>query len=288
MPSNSPTEHVPQMTRSPTFLGLPAEIRLQIYHWVYFDHAVQHAELDPGYLIPPKSVYMTRPIRTDPPAQLSLGQTSSEDNSSSSLSATSNQHDDALLSQNRPISRIPTSLLVVNKQVYLEARGVPFLENEFVFVNWFSSGLSSAKAFIAVLAPWQRALLRYARLEALLTDFRESERENCTRLCRLLSLGLWGLRLRVQERDTLSNSSGSENNHPANISSTIESSWKLIASALVEIKALRWLEVDLSIAGWSDAQKTLWCRSVEEFVNSTKAETERRLHVVCVESEIRQ
>ncbi|KAH6988552.1 hypothetical protein EDB80DRAFT_171194 [Ilyonectria destructans] len=287
MPSNSPTEHVPQMNQSHTFLGLPAEIRLQIYHWVHLDHAVEHAELDPGYLIPPKTVYMTRPIRTDPAAQLSLGQVSSQHNSSPSLSATSNQHDHALLSQKRPISRIPTSLLVVNKQVYLEARGVPFLENEFVFVNWFSSGLSSAKAFIAVLAPWQRALLRYARLEALIIDFRESERENCTRLCRLLSLGLWGLRLRVQERDTISNSSRSENDHQANISPTIESSWKLIASALAEIKALRSLEVELSIAGWSDAQKTLWCRSVEEFVNSTKAETERRLRVICVESEIR-
>lgn len=275
------------MSQSHTFLSLPVEIRIQIYHWVHLDHAVQHAELDPGYLIPPKTVYMTRPIRADPVAQLSPGQDSSEDNSSSSLSVTANQHDYALLSQNRPISRIPTSLLVVNKQVYLEARGVPFLENEFVFVNWFSSGLSSAKAFIAVLAPWQRALLRYARLEALLIDFRESERENCSRLCRLLSLGLWGLRLRVQERDTLSNSSRSENNHQA-IISTFESSWKLIASALVEIKALKWLEVELSIAGWSDAQKTLWCRSVEEFVNRTKAETERRLCVICVESEIRQ
>ncbi len=42
-----------------------------------------------------------------------------------------------LLPQSRPIGFVPGSLLQTCRQVYEEARLVPFHENEFLFVSWF-------------------------------------------------------------------------------------------------------------------------------------------------------
>ncbi|KAH8650701.1 hypothetical protein BGZ61DRAFT_375613 [Ilyonectria robusta] len=271
------------MTQRLTFLTLPVEIRLNIYSWVHADHAVQHAQLDPGYPTPPMTIYMTKSISPEPVAQLTPIQLSSDGHNPGKLSVKAEQQNLRLLHQNRPLSRIPTSLLVVNRQVYLEAKSVPFLENEFVFINWFSSGLSLANSFVAVLAPWQQELLRFARLESFTIDFQESGHEKWNHLCRLFSLGLWGLRLRIQEGKIpfISSGPGSENQVAA--SSMPESSWKCMVLALAEMKALRWLEIELSIVGWSKSQKTIWCKKLEECVNMTKEKVERKIQVLCVE-----
>ena len=67
-------------------------------------------------------------------------------------------------------------LLASCRQIYREARLLAFETSEFVFVRLFSSGLSTAYAFIVLgtrsyhgilprLQPWQRDHMRYVRLE---------------------------------------------------------------------------------------------------------------------------
>ncbi|KAH7166439.1 hypothetical protein EDB81DRAFT_918874 [Dactylonectria macrodidyma] len=268
------------MAQRLTFLTLPVEIRLNIYTWVHAGHPVEHAQLDPGYPTPPRTIYLTKPIGAKPLPQLESIQLLSDGNVRCKGSAATEQKTHILLRQDRPLSRIPTSLLVVNRQVYLEAKSIPFRENEFAFVNWFSSGLSLANAFVPILAPWQQALVRFARLEAFATDFQENGHENWDNICRLLSPGLWGLRIRIQ----------GENTPPVSLDPVSkrkfampESSWRCIGRAVAEMQALRWLEIELNIASWSNAQKMAWCKKLEGLVNVAKIETKRAIRVVCVE-----
>ncbi|MCJ1276344.1 hypothetical protein MMC21_004149 [Puttea exsequens] len=57
-------------------------------------------------------------------------------------------------------NHICTALLLVNRQIYHEARTLPFTANTFVFAKCFSSSVFSAKKFLGRLAPSQRSLLR--------------------------------------------------------------------------------------------------------------------------------
>lgn len=86
-----------------------------------------------------------------------------------------------LLAPHRPVGRtLPLGLLASCRQAYGEARTLAFETSEFVFVRLFSSGLSTAHAFVVLgsqtypgtiggdiprLQPWQRDSLRHVRLE---------------------------------------------------------------------------------------------------------------------------
>ncbi|KAK4116805.1 hypothetical protein N656DRAFT_765691 [Canariomyces notabilis] len=95
---------------------------------------------------------------------------------------------------------LPSSLLCTNRQIYNEARLVPFHHNEFAFVSWFFSGLSAARAFVARLAGWQRDGLRFARLEKVLAaDLVEEGRVRMwEELCGFWENGLQRLRLKIE------------------------------------------------------------------------------------------
>lgn len=86
-----------------------------------------------------------------------------------------------LLPAYRPVGRaLPLGLMSSCRQVYQEARTIAFKTSEFVFVRLFSSGLSTAHAFVVLgsqtypgtvggdiprLQLWQRDNLRHVRLE---------------------------------------------------------------------------------------------------------------------------
>lgn len=57
-------------------------------------------------------------------------------------------------------SQICTSLLLVNRQIYHEARLLPFQVNDWIFTECFRSSVFSAHLFLAKLETWQRAALR--------------------------------------------------------------------------------------------------------------------------------
>jgi hypothetical protein len=96
---------------------------------------------------------------------------------------------------------------------------LPFEQNEFVFLNWFSSGIYTARSFMRALKPWQRNTLRYARVEVLKRDLENSWVASMVGgrpgtgewrdLCNLWSGdeeaglgkgGLWGLKLGIMGR----------------------------------------------------------------------------------------
>ena len=74
---------------------------------------------------------------------------------------------------------------------------MPFIYNEFVFVNWFSSGVWAARSFTRLLRPWQVSDLRQLRLELLSRDLMGSGSKELAHVCTSLSHGLTGLRLRI-------------------------------------------------------------------------------------------
>lgn len=55
---------------------------------------------------------------------------------------------------------ICTSLLLVSRQIYHEARLLPFQVNTFTFTKCFGSSVFSARRFLAKLKDWQRMALR--------------------------------------------------------------------------------------------------------------------------------
>ncbi|KAH8651776.1 hypothetical protein BGZ61DRAFT_319499, partial [Ilyonectria robusta] len=78
-----------------------------------------------------------------------------------------------------------------------ESRMIPFLENEFVFSDWVSSGLSIAIAFAKGLTMWQRANLQDARLDISVTEQGGTVAQDLENICRSLFSGLRVVRLRI-------------------------------------------------------------------------------------------
>jgi hypothetical protein len=69
---------------------------------------------------------------------------------------------------------IPKALLMACRQIYEEARVLPWETNEFVFINWFCSGVYAARAFLRALQPWQQTGMRWARIEVLGRDLKDT------------------------------------------------------------------------------------------------------------------
>ncbi|KXJ86242.1 hypothetical protein Micbo1qcDRAFT_236972 [Microdochium bolleyi] len=126
-----------------------------------------------------------------------------------------------LLPSNRPSAKLPTALLLTSRAVYAECRTLPFEENEFACLTWFSSGLLSATMLAGRLDSWQNTAVRWARVELLSKELeavylspgqRHQQRPSSSaafgptshayvtdwsRLCVCWADGLRGLRLKV-------------------------------------------------------------------------------------------
>ncbi len=170
-------------------LRLPLEIRLQIYQWVLrlgiadagtapSSAAVSSSPLAPvpsAVLLPLIGDYAFPPFAILGAGGLGLfGSTAHQETvhfrrvkkGDKTLEET---EDKEILPACRPAGRaVPSGLLTACRQVYNEARAAPFETCEFAFVPLFSSGLSTAHAFVVLgqrLQPWQRRRLRHMRLE---------------------------------------------------------------------------------------------------------------------------
>jgi hypothetical protein len=212
-----------------------------------------------------------------------------------------------LLSPYRPLSGLPSALLRTSRQVYAESRLVPFHGNEFVFVNWFSSGLWAARAFTKGLRPWQREELRHARLELLARDLSGNGLKEWRDLCALWSNGLRSLRLKILvgggiygahfgdgEMPTAATEraldirelvagGGPTSEFGARPETGAGSGSEWVRSGLKQLAALRTLEVELCVKEWSATRRLAWCAALEDVINEDRLPGEARVRVVCVE-----
>lgn len=267
------------------FLALPLEIRLQIYGWVHLMHPIQHAQLAPWYPTPIHSAYFHTLIKPDVktedvPAGCQDPKSRIINGRQSEGSQGQGGREDALLSPDRPLSGIPSALMRASRQVCDECRTIPFQDNEFVFVNWFSSGLWAARAFTRSLKPWQLDNMRFARLEMLGRDFTGPALKEWVELCGCWASGLRGLRLKIligggifeptATFAALNNNAGAQAIGLSSRRHCPEPKPEWIEEGLKRITALRWLEVELSVLDWEDEEKVEWCAELERILNAGK------------------
>lgn len=256
---------------SVSLLDLPCEVRLQIYHWVHLSSPVRQPQLTPWHPNPNPTSHATRAV-------------------------VPNDHDGGpTTTRRRPFCRIPTALLQTCRQVHAEARAIPFQANGFVFVNLLSTGLSSALAFTRGRQPWQRAEMRFARLEVSARDVMApggSRFADWVQLCRFWSSGLRGLRLvvRTEEAGTYWEwDAGQERRRDG--SKELRGLWEMvegrtgtdwIRQGLGRLCGLRELEVELADVKWTGEDKVKWCVRLREMLVSSTGRMET--NVVSVES----
>jgi hypothetical protein len=227
-----------------SFLSLPVEIRLQIYDWVYRMSPVQ------------KQKHLAYPIPTIQPRFTKL-----VDNDQGLLQGCVPR----LLRQDRFYNYVPSNLLSVSRQVYMEAREIPFHGNEFVFENWFSSGLVTASTMLTdVFEPWQTRAMRFARIEMRETDWRNhGGLDLWAKLSTAWSGGLHGLRVLIQMPSD-SNASGDEG--IAESLDRLSENW-VANGILAEFEALEKLEIELvTPPSCSDMDKLAWCGKLQEML----------------------
>ncbi|KAK4238091.1 hypothetical protein C8A03DRAFT_15391 [Achaetomium macrosporum] len=240
------------------FLDLPVEIRLRIYKYVLQLTPVRPRQLGAGYPIPPQEVYLLKPVA---PGVRNL------------------------LSPYRPLGFLPSSLLCSCRQIYSEARAVPFHNNEFVFITHFSLSLSTACAFAKSLRPWQRDGMRFARLDLGYGDiYREPSLAQWEELCGYWEDGLKGLRLRMGLSDLVSDLP-----RPKQMCESVgtedQKTWRWVDHGLRRLRGLRLLEFEIDRSGgmakWADEEKVVWCEKLSERLNNGRCGRERTI-VLCV------
>ncbi|CAN8100861.1 unnamed protein product [Discula destructiva] len=274
-----------------SFLDLPCEIRVEIYHWVYISSQVQLPRLGPWYAIPQCRTHIVQAV-------VGKEQRKAPDDDAASSVFSGNpveQHKPArLLSPHRPLCYFHSGLLQSCRLIYAEARMIPFSENEFSYTNWFASGLSSALAFTRALVPWQRAELCYLRLEVHAQDllYDNANYVDWVQLCGHLS-GLRGLRLTVNMVGGMAWSAVGKGFGDMRVGGVlarkkaIEDARELlcerqlwIKNGLGKLRALQQVEVELGDAGWTDKEKLEWCAKLRELLVASNEATE--VIVVCV------
>jgi hypothetical protein len=245
---------------------------------VYFLKAVM-----PGLIVPATSCESASmdAVASETPPRREL-----DSNASATLSTP------RLLPASRPLSCVPSTLLRTCRQVYEEAKGMPFSNNEFVFLNWFSSGLSVAHAFSRGLQPWQRDEIRWVRLEAQCEDFRSDDQlAKWVELCGMWSRSLRGLRLKVAVTDSSfasslrvrtagTSPSGERRTAPDAQMAEKLSFW--VKEALTKLASLEQLEVELSENRMSNEQKLEWCEDLDRALNQHR-ERGATVSIICVE-----
>lgn len=201
-----------------------------------------------------------------------------------------------LLSPHRPLCRMPTNFAQTCRQIHAESRVIPFHENEFVFLNWFTLGLSSALAFVQDRQQWQSTEMRFMRLEVFAQDFVSGSTRllNWEKLCGQLP-GLWGLRLmvcvegatsyrtlgRMEANKTTTERTPTEGRGIDDVQKLICEGAEWISKGLGRLRALRQLEVELVDVKWSARNKTEWCARLQELLEAARGVSD--VKIVCVE-----
>lgn len=137
-----------------SLMDLAVKIRLRIYDYVYDSHSIRHSKLPLWYLTQDSGRHILKPVTSK-----AKKPSSPDDNNTSSHAPTRK-----LLSAHRPMNYIPTALLLACRQIYYEARTIPFHENEFLFPAWHDvNSVQAARDFLynRLCADWQRQSIRY-------------------------------------------------------------------------------------------------------------------------------
>lgn len=276
-----------------SFLDLPYEIRLRIYHLIHLSSPILRQQLAPWSCIPSCRTYIVQAV--------CVGNDGDEFESSHEATAPSSpekqqQLPDDLLSPHRPLCRLPTSFTQTCRQIHAEARVIPFHENEFVFLNWFSPGLLSALAFVQGRQQWQRDEMRFMRLEIFAQDLvsENARLVDWVQLCGHLS-DLRGLRLMIfvggaTSYRTLGRTEANRASiEPAPVEERgIDDMEKLIceraewiSKGLARLRGLKQLEVELVDVKWAARKRTKWCARLRELLEATRGETD--VKIICVE-----
>lgn len=299
-------------------LNLPLEVRLQIYREVLFTHPVFHAHLAPpptlltsGASAPVKAVEelhtaFLRPLGQSLPTTQVLTTTT--------LIPATRQPISTLYPQSIPTigcnygiarGKIPTALLTSCRQVYEEARLLPWELNTFAFVNWFWSGLYASRQFTRGLRSWQCSAMRWVSLEVLTRDLtsktatheRDAQvlteeelaqraRSEWAELCTLWE-GVWSLRLglkgSIKAKSTQSSSDAGFMTRPEELSLgwvqeqedkgvlDVQSEW--VQQGLLKMKSLRWLELELEDENVDRSDKMAFCQELEEEMNKREVDS---------------
>ncbi|KAL7796877.1 hypothetical protein V8C37DRAFT_334311 [Trichoderma ceciliae] len=284
-------------------LALPAEVRLRIYYWTYMMSPIQPKELAAGYPIPMLCRYILHPLdpnlerlveeeidKEQTAMELATGDKGSQGGEKwETMKAEQdkkklvkertkekmkelNRTVPGLLRSDRPLAGMPTDLLCACRQIYLEARSLPFENNEFVFLNWFSSGLNAAAAVVKSQRPWQRLAMRYVRLEIMAEDLaRPAALNKWADLCgrgrsASWTRGLRGLRLKVvgQVGRRSEDAKEAEDEFVDGLEEADGARRWVEGGKLAELEHLERLEIEIIKNAWGTDEKMQWCAAVQE------------------------
>ncbi|KAL6891953.1 hypothetical protein GGI43DRAFT_425238 [Trichoderma evansii] len=190
-----------------------------------------------------------------------------------------------LLSSERPLAGMPTGLLCACRQIYFEARTIPFENNEFVFLNWFSSGLNAASAVTKSQRSWQRLSMRYVRMEVMAEDLaRVGALKKWADLCggsdeRLASWthGLRGLRLKIVGqvgRKHTENAQEAEDKYVDGLEEEGGARRWVEGGKVAEMRNLERLEIEIIKNAWGTEEKMKWCAEVEKALRESGSRAE--------------
>lgn len=97
------------------------------------------------------------------------------------------------------VGTVDTNLLLTCRQVYEEARTLPFSINPFYFYEWYDSSTYNVKRFFSALQPWQRACLKrleFTVVEEELAEWRCHTLEDVLRLLQDAKSAKFRIRMR--------------------------------------------------------------------------------------------
>ncbi|ETS80983.1 hypothetical protein PFICI_05985 [Pestalotiopsis fici W106-1] len=274
-------------------MELPFEIRIQIYRWIHLGHPIKQSQLTPWYPMPVYNHYFLKVVQpgSSPPVS-GADPRILHDTTTAKRPVEKEAGEVTLLSPYRPLAGLPSALLRANKQVYHETRELALTENEFIFVNWFSSGLWAARSFGKGLQPWQRASVRRVRLELLSRDLTGTYADEWRDLCELWSTGLRGLRLKIlcgggAFGSWVADGLPRRGSPTVRVRDDNDKILHWVEHGLARLKELRHLEVEIAVAEWDDTQRVRFCHDLEDALYEVRSRSSwapvRRVGVVCVE-----
>ncbi|KAE9367231.1 hypothetical protein N431DRAFT_350719 [Stipitochalara longipes BDJ] len=303
-----PSLHLPTKPASTSpFLTIPLELRLQIYTHVLHSHPIHHAHLAPLDPSPFAG------LNTSEFHSTQLAPTLNSERSRASeirtlithLAPTAQTAQDlaALYPLSKPTSltsssrervqgKIPTALLLSCRQVFEEAKMVPWESNTFAFINWFWSGVYASRQFTRSLRPWQSDGIRYVGVEVLARDLRVDgmarigggiggasvrgrEMGEWWELCGLWR-GVWGLRLGVKGavgEKKIEDGKAGWNGELGPLKDeqergVLDVSAEWVADGLLKMKSLRWVEIEIEDEDVSQEAKIAFCGELEAAFNT--------------------
>ncbi|EGS19265.1 uncharacterized protein CTHT_0058910 [Thermochaetoides thermophila DSM 1495] len=313
--SPAPNRPTTNCARRLTFLDLPPEIRLQIYCHLLSLTPLLPCSPSKGYPAPIPDRYEVAPILIPPsPADDDTSpQLPKSDQNNTNNQTALRLKSLLLLSPDRPQSYLPSSLLLTNRQIYLESRHLPFTTSEFIFLSCFgnSAGVAGARAFFKRLKPWQQEAVRWLRIEVCLGDLvgcnggsNQEWGKIWRELCGML-LGLRGLRIRVgvsvlgredrsDEETTKEKVKSRGDNYKGPLDRWVEEReredergmWRWVEEGLGRMPGLRQVEIEVwdDRPGWrkvGEEERVRFCGRVREVLNRGRGER-GMVKVVCV------